>query len=84
MLLKLKSDQSKLNKLVHDLLSIDPTKPEVLVALAVMWEKKDERGALSYAEKVTSFSLNLVRLLKVLCANFLFTINRASGLMKGM
>ncbi|KAH6769760.1 tetratricopeptide repeat protein [Perilla frutescens var. hirtella] len=51
MLLKLKSDHSKLNKLVHDLLNIDPTKPEVLVALAVLWEKKDERGALSYAEK---------------------------------
>ncbi|KAL1543109.1 Anaphase-promoting complex subunit 7 [Salvia divinorum] len=51
MLLKLKSDNSKLTKLVHDLLNIDPTKPEVLVALAVLWEKKDERGALSYAEK---------------------------------
>ncbi|KAK6117317.1 hypothetical protein DH2020_048908 [Rehmannia glutinosa] len=51
MLLKLKSDHSKLNKLVHDLLNIDPTKPEVFVALSVLWEKKDERGALSYAEK---------------------------------
>ncbi|KAL8524971.1 hypothetical protein ACS0TY_014558 [Phlomoides rotata] len=51
MLLRLKSDTSKLNKLVNDLLSIDPTKPEVLVALAVLWDKKDERGALSYAEK---------------------------------
>ncbi|KAK6130462.1 hypothetical protein DH2020_035800 [Rehmannia glutinosa] len=43
MLLKLKSDHSKLNKLVHDLLNIDPTKPEVFVALSVLWEKKDER-----------------------------------------
>ncbi|GMI80082.1 anaphase-promoting complex 7 [Hibiscus trionum] len=51
MLLKLKSDYSKLNKLVHDLLSIDPTRPEVFVALSVLWERKDERGALSYAEK---------------------------------
>lgn len=52
MLLKMKSDQSKLNKLVHDLLNIDPTRPEVIVALSVLWEKKeDERGALSYAEK---------------------------------
>ncbi|KAL6532255.1 Anaphase-promoting complex subunit 7 [Orobanche gracilis] len=51
MLLKLKSDHSKLNKLVHDLLNIDPTKPEVFVAQSVLWEKKDERGALSYAEK---------------------------------
>ncbi|CAA3020982.1 anaphase-promoting complex subunit 7 [Olea europaea subsp. europaea] len=51
MLLKLKSDISKLNKLVHDILSVDPTRPEVFVALSVLWEKKDERGALSYAEK---------------------------------
>lgn len=51
MLLKIKSDFSKLNKLVHDLLSIDPTRPEVFVALSVLWERKEERGALSYAEK---------------------------------
>ncbi|XVF05147.1 hypothetical protein REPUB_Repub05bG0146800 [Reevesia pubescens] len=44
MLLKMKSDYSKLNKLVHDLLSIDPTRPEVFVALSVLWERKDERG----------------------------------------
>ncbi|KAM7485116.1 hypothetical protein LguiA_001125 [Lonicera macranthoides] len=50
MLLKLKSDHLKLNKLAHDLLSIDPTRPEVFVALAALWERKDERGALSYAE----------------------------------
>lgn len=54
MLLKLKSDNSKLNKLVHDLLDIDHTRPEVFVALSVLWEKKDERAALSYAEKVNS------------------------------
>lgn len=53
MLLKIKSDYPKLSKLVHDLLSIDPTRPEVFVALSVLWEeRKDERGALSYAEKV--------------------------------
>ncbi|KAL3582961.1 hypothetical protein D5086_017293 [Populus alba] len=51
MLLKTKGDFSKLNKLVHDLLSIDPTRPEIFVALSVLWEKKDEIGALSYAEK---------------------------------
>lgn len=51
MLLKLKSDHSKLNRLVHDLLNIDPARPEVLVALAVLWERKDERRALVYAEK---------------------------------
>lgn len=52
MLLKNKSEYPKLNKLVHDLLNIDPTRPEVFVALSVLWERKDERGALSYAEKV--------------------------------
>lgn len=83
MLLKLKSDNSKLNKLVHDLLNIDPTKPEVLVALAVLWEKKDERGALTYAEKVRFLVFELVRLLELLFDNYLFIINRASGLMKG-
>uniref|UniRef100_A0A0A0KED2 Anaphase-promoting complex subunit 7 n=1 Tax=Cucumis sativus TaxID=3659 RepID=A0A0A0KED2_CUCSA len=51
MLLKIKSDYSMLNKLVHDLLNIDPTRPEVFVALSVLWETKDERGALAYAEK---------------------------------
>ncbi|KAF5736956.1 anaphase-promoting complex subunit 7-like [Tripterygium wilfordii] len=51
MLLKIKSDYPKLSKLVHDLLSIDPTRPEVFVALSVLWERKDERAALSYAEK---------------------------------
>lgn len=64
MLLKLKSDHSKLNKLVHDLLNIDPTKPEVLVALAVLWEKKDERGALSYAEKVKFVIFELILLIR--------------------
>lgn len=52
MLLKLKSDISKLNKLVHDLLNIDPTRAEIFVALSALWERKDDRRALSYAEKV--------------------------------
>lgn len=60
MLLKMKSDYSKLNKLVHDLLSIDPTRPEVFVALSVLWERKDERGALSYVEKVSWVICGLV------------------------
>ncbi|KAG7026293.1 Anaphase-promoting complex subunit 7 [Cucurbita argyrosperma subsp. argyrosperma] len=51
MILKKKCDYSMLNKLVHDLLNIDPTRPEVFVALSVLWETKDERGALTYAEK---------------------------------
>lgn len=52
MLLKKKCEYPKLNKLVHDLLNIDSSRPEVFVALSVLWERKDERGALSYAEKV--------------------------------
>ncbi|KAK7303143.1 hypothetical protein RJT34_14044 [Clitoria ternatea] len=51
MLLKLKSDYSKLNKLVHDLLNIDPARPEVFVALSVLWERKEEKKALQYAEQ---------------------------------
>lgn len=50
-LLKTKSDYTKLSKLANDLLSIDPTRPEVFVTLSVLWERKDERGALSYAER---------------------------------
>lgn len=52
MLLKAKSDHSKLNKLVHDLLVIDPKRVEVSVTLSVLWERKDENKALAYAEKV--------------------------------
>ncbi|PKA53433.1 Anaphase-promoting complex subunit 7 [Apostasia shenzhenica] len=51
MLLNIKSDQSKLNKLVHDLLNVDAARPEAFVALSLLWEKKDERRALAYAEK---------------------------------
>jgi anaphase-promoting complex subunit 7 len=54
-LLKTKSDYIKLNKLVHDMLHIDPARPETCVALAAMWERKDERKALTYAEKVHTF-----------------------------
>ncbi|XP_062230761.1 anaphase-promoting complex subunit 7-like [Phragmites australis] len=50
-LLKSKSDYTKLSKLVHDMLHIDPARPETCVALAAMWERKDERKALTYAEK---------------------------------
>lgn len=57
MLLKLKSDNSKLHRLVHDLLNIDPNRPEVFVALSVLWERRDERGALSYIEKVSFVEL---------------------------
>lgn len=64
MLLQMKCDYSRLNKLVHDLLSIDHTRAEVFVALSVLWERKDPRTALSYAEKVSfaateNFVLNL-------------------------
>lgn len=60
MLLKAKSDHSKLNKLVHDLLNIDPARAETFVALSVLWERKDERRALSYAEKVRHFILQYI------------------------
>lgn len=73
MLLKIKSDFSKLNKLVHDLLITDSTRPEVFVALSVLWERKDERGALSYTEKVSLSNrvsyLDLFLLLKYLISS---------------
>ncbi|XP_078168387.1 tetratricopeptide repeat (TPR)-containing protein isoform X2 [Carex rostrata] len=50
-LLKSKPDHAKLNKLVHDMLSTDPARPETLVALSAHWERKDERRAFSYADK---------------------------------
>ncbi|KAL6188623.1 hypothetical protein ACLB2K_040014 [Fragaria x ananassa] len=59
---KIKSDSSKLNKLVHDLLITDSTRPEVFVALSVLWERKDERGALSYTEKAKKFYESALRL----------------------
>lgn len=55
MLLKSKTDHLKLNKLVHDLLIIDQSRAEVFVALSALWERKDERRALSYAEKVCTY-----------------------------
>ncbi|KAF3773644.1 Anaphase-promoting complex subunit 7 [Nymphaea thermarum] len=52
MLLKTKSDNSKLNRLLHELLNIDPARAEVFVTLSVLWDRKDDKGrALSYAEK---------------------------------
>lgn len=65
MLLKSKSDQAKLNKLVHDLLNIDPARAEVLVALSALWERQDERRALSYAEKVWACLITTVQLLSI-------------------
>lgn len=60
MLLKTKSDHSKLNRLVHDLLNIDPARAEVLVALSVLWERKDERRALVFAEKVCVVNVKVI------------------------
>lgn len=67
MLLQIKCDYSRLNKLVHDLLSIDHTRAEVFVALSVLWERKDPRTALSYAEKVSLLTLKF-------CAQYFFNI----------
>uniref|UniRef100_A0A2N9J0J6 Anaphase-promoting complex subunit 7 n=1 Tax=Fagus sylvatica TaxID=28930 RepID=A0A2N9J0J6_FAGSY len=50
-LLKKKSDYSKLNKLAHDLLSIEPTRPEALVTLSALWERKDGGKALTYVDQ---------------------------------
>ncbi|GAB4851250.1 Anaphase-promoting complex subunit 7 [Ancistrocladus abbreviatus] len=78
MLLKIKSDFLKLNKLVHDLLSIDPTRPEVFVALAVLWERKDERGALSYVDKSNRIDERHVPAY-IVKGNLLLSMNRPDG-----
>ncbi|KAJ7560047.1 hypothetical protein O6H91_04G111700 [Diphasiastrum complanatum] len=52
MLLRTRGESTELNRLVHDLLNIDPTRPEVWVASAVLWETRDDKmRALTYAEK---------------------------------
>lgn len=52
MLLRQRSDNAELNRLVHDMLGIDPTRPEVWVASAVYWDTQDDKPrALSYSDK---------------------------------
>ncbi|KAL3675041.1 hypothetical protein R1sor_024989 [Riccia sorocarpa] len=52
MLLRARANVPELNKLVHDLLNVDPTKPEPWVGAAVFWEtREDKLQALAYAEK---------------------------------
>ncbi|XP_057546258.1 anaphase-promoting complex subunit 7 [Amaranthus tricolor] len=75
MLLKKKSEYPKLNKLVYDLLNIDSTRPEVFVCLSVLWERKDERGALSYAEKSIQMDERLVSGY-IMKGNLLLAMNR--------
>lgn len=53
MLLRTRGDQMELNRLVHELLNIDSTRPEVWVAAAVYWEMRDDKiRALTYLDKV--------------------------------
>ncbi|GJS49093.1 succinate-semialdehyde dehydrogenase, mitochondrial [Tanacetum coccineum] len=62
MLLKLKSDLPKLNKLVHDLLIIDPARPEVFVALSILWERKLTSSSDPYKHSLNqSHSAGLLR-----------------------
>ncbi|KAG0599369.1 hypothetical protein M758_12G146900 [Ceratodon purpureus] len=52
MLLRSRGEHMDLNRLVHDLISIDATRPEVWVAAAVYWEMRDDKiRALTYADK---------------------------------
>lgn len=89
-LLKSKSDYTKLNKLVHDMLHIDPARPETCVALAALWERKDERKALTYAEKVYAFYRFVLCNTGSYHSSFhlmflaMFPFNRASELMIGI
>ncbi|KAK7245695.1 hypothetical protein RIF29_40544 [Crotalaria pallida] len=78
MLLKLKSDYSKLNKLVHDLLNVDSARPEVFVALSVLWERKDEKRALSYAEQSIRIDERHIPAY-IMKGNLLLTMKRAEA-----
>lgn len=52
MLLRTRGEQLNLNRLVHELINVDATRPEVWVAAAVYWEMRDDKiRALSYADK---------------------------------
>ncbi|KAH8966624.1 hypothetical protein BDL97_03G035500 [Sphagnum fallax] len=52
MLLRTRGDHAELNHLVHGLLNIDSTRPEVWVASAIYWEMRDDKPkALTYADK---------------------------------
>lgn len=66
MILKTKSDNSRLNRLLHDLLNIDPARAEVFVTLSVLWDRKDDKSrALSYAEKVRIAGSDVLLLLNI-------------------
>eukprot|EP00249_Psilotum_nudum_P016243 c25742_g1_i1 orf=635-1945(+) len=52
MLLRNRADHAELNRLVHDLLNVDSTRPEVWVVSAIYWEMRDDKiRALTYADK---------------------------------
>lgn len=52
MLLRSKSEHPELNRLVQDLLSIDPARPEAWVASAIYWDmREDKERAATYADK---------------------------------
>lgn len=53
MLLRIRGDHAELNRLVHDMLNIDSTRPEVWVASAVYWEMREDKiRALTFADRV--------------------------------
>jgi hypothetical protein len=67
MLLRSRGEHMDLNRLVHELISIDATRPEVWVAAAVYWEMRDDKiRALTYADKVRFLTLPFKAYFKVL------------------
>jgi len=52
MLLHTRTDLSELNRLLNDLLTTDPNRPEVWVVSAIYWDKRDDKSrALTDAER---------------------------------
>lgn len=66
MLLRIRGDHAELNRLVHDMLNIDSTRPEVWVASAVYWEMREDKiRALTFADRVCiEFALSECVILK--------------------
>lgn len=75
LLLKTVSDHTKLNKLVADLVHMDTSRPEVLVALSVLWERKDDKAAFGYADKAVRLDERHV-LGYIMKGNLLLSMNR--------
>lgn len=79
MLLRTRADPSELNRLLNDLLLTDPNRPEVWVASAAYWDRRDDKfRALTYAEKSVRVDERHVPGY-IIKGNLLLSLNRAEA-----